>query len=277
MTRLDTHRAKALAGFLGLGIALSACASGDIGQLVEVEPADALYNAGLADLNAGDMKGAKETFQALDNQHPYSTLARQGVLLTAFASYKAGDYDSAIASARRFVTLHPNSEDAAYAQYLIGESYFRQIRDVTRDQATTQRALNEMGEVARLYPDSEYADDARRKVEVARDQIAGHQMQVGRYYLERRRYTGAINRFRGVVEDFQTTRHVEEALYRLVEAYLALGIASEAQTAAAVLGHNYPDSRWYQDAFSLLGKGGLAPNVNEGSWLARTIGRVART
>ncbi len=277
MTRIDTYRVRALGGLLCIGMSLGACASGEIGQLVEVEPADALYNSALADLDAGDMKGAKETFETLDSQHPYSTLARQGVLLTAFASYKAGDYDSAIASARRFVTLHPQSEDAAYAQYLIGESYFRQIRDVTRDQATTQRALNEMDQVATLYPDSEYADDARRKVEVARDQIAGHQMQVGRYYLERRRYTGAINRFRGVVEDYQTTRHVEEALYRLVEAYLALGIASEAQTAAAVLGHNYPDSRWYQDAYALLGKGGLAPNVNEGSWLARTLGRVART
>ena len=274
MTTSNACRSAALGGLLVAGLALSACASKEIGQLVEVQPADSLYNSGLADLNAGDMKGAQESFASLDSQHPYSTLARQGVLLTAYAAYKAGDYDSAITSARRFVTLHPGSPDAAYAQYLIGESYFRQIKDVTRDQATTQRALNEMRLVAENYPESEYANDARAKVQVAEDQIAGHEMQIGRYYLERRRYTGAINRFRSVVEDFQTTRHVEEALYRLVEANLALGISTEAQTAAAVLGHNYPDSRWYQDAYALLGEGGLAPEVNSGSWLARAIGRV---
>ena len=274
MINRSTYRIASMAGLLVAGMSLSACASKEFGELVEVQPADSLYNEGLADLNAGDMDGAQESFASLDSQHPYSTLARQGVLLTAYAAYKQGDYDTAIASARRFVTLHPNSEDAAYAQYLICESYFRQIRDVTRDQATTQRALNEMSLVADRYPDSEYANDARNKVRVARDQIAGHDMQIGRYYLERRRYTGAINRFRTVIEDFQTTRHVEEALYRLVEAYLALGISTEAQTAAAVLGHNYPDSRWYQDAYALLGEGGLAPQVNDGSWLARAIGRV---
>ena len=156
------------------------------------------------------------------------------------------------------MTLFPATDDAAYAQYLIGESYFRQIPDVTRDQDLSQKAMEAMGAVIQKYPDSEYADDARKKIEMARDQIAGKEMQIGRYYLERREYLAAVNRFKTVVQDYQTTRHVEEALHRLTESYLALGIVPEAQTAAAVLGHNFPDSEWYQDSYRLLSKGGLA-------------------
>lgn len=272
MSRFSKLRSLILSGFVAGG--LVACGSSqDIGALVEVEPADRLYNAGLAELNDGDLRAAGEAFEQLNAQHPYSGLARQGILLSAYASYKQGDYDTAIKDARRFVTLHPGADETPYAQYLIGESYFRQIRDVTRDQVTTQRALNEMNEVARLYPESLYAEDARNKVRVARDQIAGHEMGIGRYYLERRRYTGAVNRFRGVVENFETTRHVEEALFRLTEAYLAMGLVTEAQTAAAVLGHNFPDSEWYQTAYARLGQGGFTPEVNDGSWLARAIGR----
>src|SRR5262249_7929833 len=155
-------------------------------------------------------------------------------------------------AARRYVTLHPGSPDAAYAQYIIGSAYFDQIPDISRDQGRTEKAIAALEEVSRKYPDSEYALNAKRKIEVARDQLAGKEMETGRYYLNRRDFTGAINRFKIVVTQFQTTRHVEEALERLTEAYLALGIASEAQTAAAVLGHNFPDSPWYADAYRLV-------------------------
>ena len=172
------------------------------------------------------------------------------------------------------MTLFPATEDAAYAQYLIGESYFRQIPDVTRDQDLSKKAMDAMGAVIQKYPDSEYANDARNKIDMARDQIAGKEMQIGRYYLERHEYLAAVNRFKTVVEEYQTTRHVEEALHRLTESYLALGIVPEAQTAAAVLGHNFPDSEWYQDSYKLLGKGGLEPEENKGSWISRAFGRA---
>ncbi len=168
-------------------------------------------------------------------------------------------------------TLHPGSPDAAYAQYLIAASNFDQIPDVTRDQGRTEKAIAALEEVIRKYPSSEYATSAKRKLEGARDQLAGREMMVGRYYMERRDYTGAINRFKTVVTRYQTTRHVEEALMRLTEGYMALGIVSEAQTAAAVLGHNFPDSRWYQDAYKLVKSGGLEPTENKGSWISQSF------
>ena len=241
---------------------------------IVVDPPDLMYNQGLALLNAGDTREASEKFQELDAEHPYSSYARNAMVMTAFLYFRRGDYQEAINEATRFVTLSPASPDAAYAQYLIGESYFRQIPDVTRDQDLSQKAIEAMGEVVRKYPDSEYADDARRKMEIATDQIAGKEMQIGRYYEERHEYLAAINRFRTVVEEYQTTRHVEEALHRLTEAYLALGIVPEAQTAAAVLGHNFPDSEWYQDSYKLLNKGGLQPQENKGSWISRAFGRA---
>ena len=169
------------------------------------------------------------------------------------------------------MTLHPGSSDAAYAQFLIGSSYYNQIPDVTRDQGRTEKAIAALEEVSRKYPDSEYAQDAKRKIEVARDQLAGKEMETGRYYLNRKDFGGAINRFKVVVTQFQTTRHVEEALERLTEAYMALGIVPEAQTAAAVLGHNFPDSRWYADAYKLVKTGGLEPSENKMSWISKAF------
>ena len=186
------------------------------------------------------------------------------MIMSAFLNFRRGKYQDAINDAQRYVTLFPASQDAAYAQYLIGESYFRQIPDVTRDQDLAKKAIDAMGEVIAKYPDSEYANDAHNKIQVARDQIAGKEMQIGRYYLERHEFLAAVNRFRTVVEQYQTTRHVEEALHRLTETYLALGIVPEAQTAAAVLGHNFPDSEWYQDSYRLLNKGGLAAAGEQG-------------
>jgi len=172
------------------------------------------------------------------------------------------------------VTLHPGSADAPYAQFLIGSAYYEQIPDVTRDQARTEKAIAALEEVSRKYPDSEYAQNAKRKIEVARDQLAGKEMDTGRYYLKRKDFTGAINRFKIVVTQYQTTRHVEEALMRLSEAYLSLGVASEAQTAAAVLGHNFPDSPWYSDAYRLVRSGGLEPTENKASWISRAFANI---
>jgi outer membrane protein assembly factor BamD len=173
------------------------------------------------------------------------------------------------------VTLHPGSGDAAYAQYLIGSSYYDQILDVSRDQARADKAIDALQEVVRKYPNSEYAISAQKKIAAARDQIAGKEMDVGRFYLNKRDFIGAINRFKVVVTQFQTTRHVEEALMRLSEAYVALGIIDEAQTAAAVLGHNFPDSNWYKDAYRLVKTAGGEPTTeNKGSWISRAFQKL---
>ena len=238
-------------------------------------PAAELYNEGLAYLQQGKLRDAIDTFAEVDRQHPYTDYARRAMVMSAFASFRNRDYDTAVTSANRFLTLYPQSEDAAYAHYIIAESYFRQVPDVTRDQEATRRALAGMQTIVDDYPNSEYVEDARQKIIATRDQLAGKEMQIGRYYLERREFIAAVNRFKTVVTDYQDTRHVEEALERLTEAYLALGLVSEAQTAAAVLGHNYPDSPWYQDAYNLLRTGGLEPREDPGSWITRTLRAVA--
>ena len=238
-------------------------------------PADRLYNEGLFLLNnKKDVKKAVAKFEEVDRQHPYSEWARKSLLMSAYAQYEAGNYDECVTSAKRYIALHPGSPDAAYAQYLIAASYFDEIPDITRDQDRTEKALSALDEVIRKYPTSEYAISAKQKVEVARDQLAGKEMQIGRYYLDKKDYTGAINRFKVVVTQYQTTRQVEEALMRLTEAYMALGITQEAQTAAAVLGHNFPDSPWYKHAYALVKSGGLEPNENTGSWSSRAFKKV---
>ena len=254
-----------------LALALAAC--GDKEEVDEgvIDPPDLMYNQALALLNAGETRDATEKFEEIDTQHPGSAYAGDAMVMTAYLEFRRGNYQEAINEAERYVTLFPANPDAAYAQYIIGKSYFRQIPDVTRDQELSQKAIEEMQEVVDNYPDSEYAEDARRKIEIAVDQLAGKEMQIGRYYLERREYLAAVNRFRFVVEEYQTTRHVEEALHRLTESYLALGIVPEAQTAAAVLGHNFPDSQWYQDSYALLTGEGYSPQENEGSWMSRVF------
>ena len=239
------------------------------------EPAAKLYNEGLYLLNTKkDYKAAAKRFEEVDKQHPYSEWARKSLLMTAFAHYESGEYADAVTTAKRYMTLHPASADAAYAQYIIGSAYFDQIPDVTRDQAGTEKAIAALEDVQRKFPNTEYAASARKKLDIARDQVAGKEMQVGRYYLEKRNFTGAINRFKIVVTRYQTTRHVEEALMRLTEAYMALGIVQEAQTAAAVLGHNFPDSRWYKDAYALVTAGGLQPAETQGSWISRAFKKL---
>jgi len=267
-----------IAQFLALALLfapLGACTLFSKDEILADEPPEKLYNEGIFLLDQRqDYKAAAKKFEEVERQHPYSDWARKALVMTAYASYSARDYDEAVSAARRYVTLHPGSPDAAYAQFLIGSSYFDQIPDVTRDQSRTEKAIAALEEVSRKFPESEYSTNAKRKIDIARDQLAGKEMTVGRYYMDKKDFTGAINRFKIVVTQYQTTRHVEEALLRLIEAYMALGVASEAQTAAAVLGHNFPDSRWYADAYRLVKSGGLEPAENKGSWISRAFKKL---
>jgi outer membrane protein assembly factor BamD len=239
------------------------------------EPAEKLYNEGVYLMNQkSDYKEAAKKFQEVERQHPYSEWARKALIMTAYAHYEAREYDEAVIAARRYVTLHPSSPDAAYAQFLIGSAYYDQIPDVTRDQQRAERAIAALEEVVRKFPTTEYAVASKQKIAMARDQLAGKEMLIGRYYMNRKDFTGAINRFKIVVTQYQTTRHVEEALMRLTEAYMALGIVHEAQTAAAVLGHNFPDSRWYADAYRLVKSGGVEPVENKGSWISQAFKKL---
>lgn len=265
-----------------LAVPLGACSSlsafsfwGDKDAIAPDVPAEKLYNEGLYLLNEKHQyPDAKKKFEEVDRQHPYSEWARKSLIMSAYASYENRDYDETVSAAKRYVTLHPGSSDAGYAQYLMASAYYDQIPDITRDQSRTEKAVAALDEIVRKYPDSEYANSAKKKIEVARDQLAGKEMQVGLWYMNRRDFTGAINRFKVVVTQYQTTRHVEEALERLTEAYMSLGIVPEAQTAAAVLGHNFPDSPWYKDAYNLVKKGGFEPSEDKGSWISRAFKRV---
>ena len=256
---------------VGLAVGLAACArsTDDAAYVDPAVPADQLYNEALANIDAGDTDQAQKKLQKLDRQHPYSPFARKSGVMATYLAYRAGKYGDAISTGNRFVQLYPAHEEVPYVLYLIGMSNYRQIVDVTRDQKAARGTYEAMKKVVDRYPDSEYAEDARTKMRYARDQLAGKEMLVGRYYLERKEYLAAINRFRIVVEQYEDTRHIEEALGRLTESYYALGLTSEAQTAAAVLGHNFPDSVWYRDSYALLEKGGLRPIENQGSWISR--------
>jgi len=276
MAKSSRPRIARVAAVLLLAVSLGACTSlFGKDETPPDEPPDRLYNEGLYLLNQKkDPKEAVKKFEEVDRQHPYSEWARKSLIMSSYAYYEAGAYDDSVTTAKRYISLHPGSQDAAYAQYLIGSSYFDEIPDITRDQARTEKALDALDEVSRKYPASEYATSAKQKIGVARDQLAGKEMLIGRYYLEQKDYTGAINRFKVVVTKYQTTRHVEEALMRLTEAYMALGITEEAQTAAAVLGHNFPDSEWYSHAYELVKTGGSEPTENKGSWISKAFKKV---
>jgi outer membrane protein assembly factor BamD len=278
LSLLEIRRRASIAPLLALVLLvlpLGACTLFNKDDVVPDEPAEKLYNEGVFLMNQRkEYKDAAKKFEEVERQHPYSDWARKSLIMTAYARYESRDYDEAISAARRYVTMHPGSPDAAYAQYLIGSSYYDQIPDITRDQGRAEKALAAFDEVLRKYPDTEYATNAKRKIEMARDQMAGKEMMVGRYYLGKKDFTGAINRFKIVVTQYQTTRHVEEALMRLTEAYMALGVVGEAQTAAAVLGHNFPDSRWYADAYRLVRASGLEPSENQGSWISRAFKKL---
>lgn len=240
-------------------------------KIIQDPPANDLYKKGVTELEKRDYETSAKTFSKLEKAYPYSQYQRKGLLMATYTQYQDKKYDDAIGSAKRYLGLYPNSPDTPYVTYLQGMSYYDQIPDVNHDLERAERAVEVFKTITEKYPNSEYAADARYKMAIARDQLAGKEMQVGRYYLERAEYTAAINRFRVVLAKYQSTRQTEEALERLTEAYLALGLPQEAQTAAAVLGHNYPNSDWYKQAFNLLQHGGLHPNEDPGSWISRTM------
>ncbi|RIA56209.1 outer membrane protein assembly factor BamD [Dichotomicrobium thermohalophilum] len=257
-------------------VVLSGCASTSLTGMFEEEEAAKedktaaqIYAEGDALLDEADWKEAAAKFEEVDKNYPYSPEARRAIVMSAYANYKQGDLPKAVSAARRYLTLHPGTDEAPLAQHIIASAYFDRMNGPDRDQSDTEKALNELEILVRRYPDSRYAPQARKRIKIARDLLAAKEMQVGRYYLERGNYIAAINRFRTVVEKYQQTKHVEEALSRLTEAYMALGIKSEAQTAAAVLGHNYPESEWYEDAYALLQSDGLEPREDAGSWISR--------
>jgi outer membrane protein assembly factor BamD len=254
--------------------ALSAGLSPDMSMATENAEVAKLYNEGLAQLEKGQSKSAITKFSEVERKYPYSSFATKSILMQAYASYKAFRWDDAVIAANRFVTLHPGHRDAGYAYYLIAVSNYNKIADTKRDQTATKQALAALEEVAQRYPGTAYAADAAQKVVVARDHLAGKEMEVGRFYFRERSYLAGINRFKRVVTEYRNTSQTPEALYRLAEGYMALGIVSEAQTAAAVLGHNYPDSDWYRDAYRLVSSDGQAPVQNDESWISKTFASV---
>ncbi|MBA3577530.1 MAG: outer membrane protein assembly factor BamD [Sphingomonas sp.] len=215
-----------------------------------------LYALAKQRLDARDYEQAAELFAEVERQHPYSVWARRAQLMSAFSFYSARKYNEAISSGQRFLTIHPGNKDAPYAHYLIAMSYYLQIEDVSRDQRISQQALDAFGELVRRYPQSRYSSDSRLKMDLLTDHLAGKEMEIGRFYERSGKWLAANLRFRKVVDDYQTTSHTPEALQRLVETYLALGIPEEAQKAAAVLGTNYPSSKWYERAYRLMQRHG---------------------
>lgn len=277
--KIQLSRALALALLAG---GVTACGGvrdrADV-QYVE-EPATQLYNRGADALDRGRYPRALRFFEEVERQHPYSSWARRAMLMESYTHYQAQAYDDSIEDAQRFISLHPGNESAPYAYYLIAICHFERIMDVGRDQGTTERALAALNDVVRRYPDSPYARDARLKLDMVYDQLAGKEMAIGRFYLQRDQHLAAINRFRNVIENenFQRTTHVPEALHRLVEAYLAVGMTEEAQRMASILGYNFPGSEWYQRSYALMTTEGVAPVAVEEAerrgWLGRTFGRV---
>jgi len=270
MAFMHLNKARALIlPIVFIGLALSACSSDDGEAEYREEPVQQLYNKALADLNGERYFEAARGFDEVERQHPYSVWSSKAQVMSAFAYYQSNKYDQAILAADRFIELHPGNKDVAYAYYLIGISYYEQITGVGRDQKITRQALEALERVVRRFPTTEYARDAKLKIDLTRDHLAGKEMEIGRYYQKSHQYVASINRFRAVVETYQTTSHVPEALHRLTESYLALGIEDEAKNAAAVLGYNFPGSDWYQDSYALLDENYLRPEVKEDSWITK--------
>jgi outer membrane protein assembly factor BamD len=246
------HVLRALLVSAMLVLAVAGCSSNDDEQDYVERPVDELYNEALDQLKDNNPRQAAQDFEEVERQHPYSQWATRAQIMAAYAFYQADAYDDAVAAARRFIDLHPGHQDVPYAYYLIGVSYYEQISDVGRDQKNTELALEAFEELIRRFPDSDYARDAGLKADLARDHLAGKEMNIGRYYLRRGKYVAAINRFQSVIDRYQSTTHVPEALHRLTEAYMSLGVAEEARRTAAVLGYNFPSSIWYQDSYALI-------------------------
>jgi outer membrane protein assembly factor BamD len=260
-----------------LALLLAGCAPGKNERPLETYTAEEIFKKGELELEtARRPDDALLYFQEVERLYPYTEYAKRALIMQAFALHKAKKYPEARDAAQRYLDFYPGDEDAPYALYLMALSYYDQIDDVWRDQGLTFQALSGMRDVIETYPDSEYARSAILKFDLAFDQLAAKEMEVGRYYLKRKHYAAAINRFRVVVQDFQTTTHTAEALHRLVESYLALGLTDEAQTAAAVLGYNYQSSPFYEDSFRLLKGQGLSPEVKGEGWLAQVYRQMVR-
>ncbi len=255
---------------------LGGCSSSDdaLSEALNTRPPDQIYAEADALLSRGRYYDAAGKFEQVDKDHPYSPHARRAIVMAAYTHYRSGSYDEAISGAKRYITLHPGTKESALAHHIVASSYYEQIKDPKRDQSRTKRALDALKKLVRQFPDSKYAPKARNRIKITNDVLAAAEMNVGRYYMKRNNQLAAINRFRRVVTEYQTTAHVEEALMRLTEAYMALGIKGEAQTAAAVLGHNFPDSEWYKHSYTLLASDGLAPRENSGSWISRAIKKI---
>ena len=259
---------RALA-FSALTVLAGCASSSDLSKALNPDPPAKMYADADALMSAGKFDDAAKKFEDLDRDHPYSSEARRAIVMAAYAYYKAGKLPEAIASAERYTTLHPGTKEAALAHHIIASAHFDEIKTPNRDQSETRKALQQLKTLRTRYPDSPYANDAENRIRLAEDTLAASEMEVGRYYLKRKNHIAAINRFKTVVTEYQTTAHVEEALMRLTESYMALGIKQEAQAAAAVLGHNFPNSRWYKDAYALLQSDGLAPRDSGDSWITK--------
>lgn len=251
-------KTAALLAVIALAVPLAGCA-GNRGRTKAdtsyvARDVNTLYNAAKDRLDRGQFKLAAALFDEVERQHPYSVWARRAQLMSAFSYYMAQKYNESISSARRFLSIHPGNKDAPYAYYLIALCYYEQISDVTRDQKITEQALSALGEVQRRYPNTRYAADAGLKIDLVRDHLAGKEMEIGRFYQRRALWLAASLRFKEVVQKYETTTHAPEALYRMTESYLAMGIPEEAKRSAAVLGANYPGSKWYQRAYELMQK-----------------------
>jgi len=258
---------------LALAAALLAAACGSLKSAPDAEtperPADVIFNEASETLEAGRYVEAATLFDEVERLHPYSQYATQAQIMAAYADYEALKYDDAVLALDRFIQLHPGHAQIAYAHYLRALCLYERISDVRRDQEMTAQALEALTDIVRRFPDTDYARDAQIKIDLAHDHLAGKEMEIGRYYLRRGNYAAAINRFRRVISDYQTTSHVPEALHRLVEANLALGLVDEALKAAAVLGYNFPGSEWYQDSYNLLVENGQKPEQK--SWVKKTL------
>jgi outer membrane protein assembly factor BamD len=243
--------------------------SGDSDTRLDTRPPDQIYKEANEYLEKGSSAKAAALYERVDQLYPYSEEAKKAMLMAAVAYQKAGKSPEAVAAARRYLALHPGTKDAAQAQEIIASSFYDRISAPSRDQGETKKAIAEMETLVRRYPNSDYAEEMKKRIKLARETLAAAEMNVGRYSQKKGNYLAAVNRFKVVVSDYQQTAHVEEALFRLVECYMALGITSEAQTAAAILGHNFPDSPWYKDAYGLLQSSGAAPQEDSGSWISR--------
>jgi outer membrane protein assembly factor BamD len=252
-------------------VAAGCSSTSDAAKALNPDPPGKMYADADSLLNKGAYSQSAKKFEELDRDHPYSPEARRAMVMASYAYYKAGKYPEAQAAGKRYTTMHPGTKDAALAHHIIASANFDEIKEPHRDQTATRKALTELKLLVQRYPDSPYTKQAANRVRIAEDILAASEMNVGRYYLNRKNYVGAINRFKTVVAEYQTTAHVEEALYRICEANMTLGVVPEAQASVAVLGHNFPNSDWYKRSYALLKSGGVSPSIGSGSWFTKTL------